>query len=106
MLMCIVYGTRLPAGMFIPSLAGALSNLKSITQSSNVVPPPSVGALVGRMIGFAMEMLQSEIGDTGFFSSCTQTSRCITPGIYAIVGAAAVLGGVTRMTVRCLCDAG
>lgn len=79
LLMCIVYGTRLPAGMFIPSLA--------------------VGALVGRMIGFAMEMLQSEVGDTGFFSSCTQTSRCITPGIYAIVGAAAVLGGVTRMTV-------
>ena len=69
MLMCIVYGTRLPAGMFIPSLAGALSNLKSITQSSNVVSPPSVGALVGRMIGFAMEMLQSEVGDTGFFSS-------------------------------------
>ena len=26
LLMCIVYGTRLPAGMFIPSLAGALPN--------------------------------------------------------------------------------
>lgn len=26
LLMCIVYGTRLPAGMFIPSLAGAFLN--------------------------------------------------------------------------------
>ncbi len=25
MLMCIVYGTRLPAGMFIPSLAGSVA---------------------------------------------------------------------------------
>jgi H+/Cl- antiporter ClcA len=27
MLMCVVYGTRLPAGMFIPSLAGNLPML-------------------------------------------------------------------------------
>jgi chloride channel 3/4/5 len=80
-----------------------LNSFEISTTIPDSVTLSSVGALVGRMIGFAMEMLQSEVGDTGFFSSCTQTSRCITPGIYAIVGAAAVLGGVTRMTVS-MCD--
>ena len=32
-------------------------------------------------------------------SECNQGDSCITPGLYAMVGAAAVLGGVTRMTV-------
>jgi chloride channel 3/4/5 len=34
-----------------------------------------------------------------FHGSCAQDEACITPGLYAMVGAAAVLGGVTRMTV-------
>merc|ERR1711953_1663867 len=32
-------------------------------------------------------------------TECAQNESCITPGLYAMVGAAAVLGGVTRMTV-------
>ena len=34
-----------------------------------------------------------------FKSSCGKSiASCITPGLYAMVGAAAVLGGVTKMT--------
>jgi hypothetical protein len=34
------------------------------------------------------------------FSSCNPdpTVRCISPGFYAVIGASAMLGGVTRMT--------
>ena len=34
-----------------------------------------------------------------FRGECGQDESCITPGLYAMVGAAAALGGVTRMTV-------
>ncbi|EHL01986.1 putative H(+)/Cl(-) exchange transporter 3 [Glarea lozoyensis 74030] len=33
------------------------------------------------------------------FASCEPDVPCVTPGTYAIIGAAAALGGVTRMTV-------
>ena len=38
-------------------------------------------------------------GETGFFQACQTSTNCITPGVYAIIGSAATLCGVTRMTV-------
>ncbi|NXI60730.1 CLCN5 protein, partial [Chloroceryle aenea] len=51
------------------------------------IPSMAVGAIAGRLLGVAMD------------GWCSQGADCITPGLYAMVGAAACLGGVTRMTV-------
>ncbi|XP_014209689.1 H(+)/Cl(-) exchange transporter 5 isoform X2 [Copidosoma floridanum] len=74
------FGMKVPCGLFIPSLC--------------------LGAIVGRIVGIAMEQLAYHYPTIWMFSEeCSTGEGCITPGLYAIVGAAAVLGGVTRMTV-------
>ncbi|XP_048369969.1 H(+)/Cl(-) exchange transporter 5 [Sphaerodactylus townsendi] len=74
------FGMKVPSGLFIPSMA--------------------VGAIVGRLLGVGMEQLSYYHHDWGIFHSwCSPGADCITPGLYAMVGAAACLGGVTRMTV-------
>ncbi|BFZ24566.1 hypothetical protein BsWGS_27604 [Bradybaena similaris] len=75
------FGIKVPAGLFIPSMA--------------------VGSIVGRLIGVGFEQLVVNNPSTVLFSSmCESPGKCIvTPGLYAMVGAAAALGGVTRMTV-------
>merc|ERR1719361_2681135 len=76
------FGIQAPAGLFIPSLA--------------------MGAIAGRIVGIGMEQIVFTYHDRlpwFFEGKCSQNESCITPGLYAMVGAAAVLGGVTRMTV-------
>lgn len=71
------FGIKVPAGLFIPSLA--------------------IGAIMGRMVGIGMEQFAYYYPHLWIFGECG--NKCITPGIYAMVGAAAALGGITRMTV-------
>ena len=74
------FGIKIPAGLFIPSMA--------------------VGAIFGRLLGIALQQLAYNNPEVYPFSEyCTAAADCITPGFYAMVGAAAVLAGVTRMTV-------
>ncbi|XP_059157860.1 H(+)/Cl(-) exchange transporter 4-like isoform X2 [Physella acuta] len=75
------FGIKIPSGLFIPSMA--------------------VGAIIGRIIGIGVEQLVVTNSGSVFFSNiCESPDKCIiTPGLYAMVGAAAALGGVTRMTV-------
>ncbi|XP_048005014.1 H(+)/Cl(-) exchange transporter 5 isoform X1 [Leguminivora glycinivorella] len=74
------FGIKVPCGLFIPSLA--------------------LGAIAGRIVGIGVEYLAYKYSKIWLFSGeCSTGDDCITPGLYAMVGAAAVLGGVTRMTV-------
>jgi chloride channel 3/4/5 len=74
------FGIKVPCGLFIPSLC--------------------LGAIMGRIVGISMEQLAYNYPKNWIFSGeCTTGDDCIQPGLYAMVGAAAVLGGVTRMTV-------
>jgi len=77
------FGIKVPAGLFVPSLA--------------------MGAIAGRLLGIKVEgityaLQQSNPNSDGLWS-CQIGKDCVMPGLYAMVGAAAVLGGVTRMTV-------
>ncbi|KAI5701560.1 hypothetical protein M8J75_010887 [Diaphorina citri] len=73
------FGIKVPCGLFIPSLC--------------------LGGIVGRIVGIGMQQLAFHYPHIWIFAGECSTNDCITPGLYAMVGAAAVLGGVTRMTV-------
>ncbi|KAI9841029.1 MAG: hypothetical protein M1837_001059 [Sclerophora amabilis] len=77
----ITFGLQIPAGIILPSMA--------------------IGALFGRALGLFVQILQKKHPTSLIFSTCEAESKipCITPGTYAIIGAASALGGVTRMTV-------
>ncbi|KAF8588706.1 Cl-channel protein [Ramaria rubella] len=73
------YGCKVPAGIFVPSMA--------------------IGATFGRMIGIIVKAMYRAYPQWGWFAVCQPDVPCITPGTYAFLGAAAALGGVMRITV-------
>jgi len=66
----LTIGTACPAGLFVPSLF--------------------IGACLGRCTGGALKALNQGM---------RMFNHSIDPGVYSMVGAAAVLGGVCRMTI-------
>lgn len=75
----VTFGLQIPAGIILPSMA--------------------IGALYGRALGMLVQIWQQNHPDAVVFAGCEPDVPCITPGTYAIIGAASALGGVTRMTV-------
>lgn len=75
----ITFGLQIPAGIILPSMA--------------------IGALFGRALGIVVEIWVKNHPNFIAFATCEPDIPCVTPGTYAIIGAAAALGGVTRMTV-------
>lgn len=71
----ITFGIKVPAGIFIPTLG--------------------VGACAGRILGIFMQYLQARHPDSRMFAACGGDLDCVVPGLYAMVGAAAALSGVT-----------
>ncbi|KAL4073717.1 chloride channel [Scleroderma citrinum] len=78
-LVIISYGSKVPAGIFVPSMA--------------------IGATFGRMVGIIVKAVYRAYPQSGIFTSCDPDLPCITPGTYAFLGAAAALSGVMRITV-------
>jgi chloride channel 3/4/5 len=63
------------------------------------MPSMVIGALFGRALGMMVQAWQASYPGFWMFAACSLDGPCITPGSYAMVGAAAFMGGVTRMTV-------
>lgn len=47
----------------------------------------------------SLDLFQDLLRSRSFVTACGTTARCVTPGLYAVIGAAAVMGGVTRITI-------
>ncbi|KAI1168212.1 voltage gated chloride channel [Nemania serpens] len=79
LLVIISYGCKVPAGIFVPSMA--------------------IGASFGRTVGVIMQAIYHANPDSVFFSACVPDEPCITPGTYAFLGAGAALSGIMHITV-------
>ncbi|KAI9874416.1 MAG: glycerol ethanol, ferric requiring protein [Pleopsidium flavum] len=78
-LVVISYGCKVPAGIFVPSMA--------------------IGASFGRMVGILVQALHESFPHSKFFAACEPDVPCITPGTYAFLGAGAALSGIMHITV-------
>ncbi|KFY32290.1 hypothetical protein V493_00340 [Pseudogymnoascus sp. VKM F-4281 (FW-2241)] len=78
----ITFGIKVPAGIYVPSMV--------------------VGGLFGRIAGHFVQRLVLQFPHAAIFEQCAahpDGTSCITPGVYALIGAGATMCGVTRLSV-------
>ncbi|KFY47827.1 hypothetical protein V496_10421 [Pseudogymnoascus sp. VKM F-4515 (FW-2607)] len=78
----ITFGIKVPAGIYVPSMV--------------------VGGILGRIAGHLVQRLVLQFPHAAIFEQCASHpdgTSCITPGVYALVGAGATMCGVTRLSV-------
>lgn len=75
----VSYGCKVPAGIFVPSMA--------------------IGASFGRAVGIIVQAIHDAYPNSSYFSTCEPDVPCITPGTYAFLGAAAALAGIMHITI-------
>ncbi|GEQ72896.1 hypothetical protein JCM33374_g6584 [Metschnikowia sp. JCM 33374] len=72
------YGLSLPGGVLMPSFV--------------------LGGTLGRLVGLLSQAIQNKIGASAF-ATCTAKSCIVSPSSYAVVGAAAFVTGITKLTL-------
>lgn len=72
------YGLPLPGGILMPSLA--------------------LGGTMGRLVGIVSQEIQKTFS-AEFLATCTTSSCIVSPSSYAVVGAAAFMSGITKLTL-------
>lgn len=81
------------AGLPLPSLIPPFPLCAPEIPSGLFIPSMAVGAMAGRMVGIGVEQLAYHHHDWIVFRNwCRPGADCVTPGLYAMVGAAACLG--------------
>ena len=73
------YCLDIPGGMLLPSL--------------------TIGATLGRIIGELVQIVQTKSGSNIFLQCYEENKKCVSPGSYAIVGAASFFAGFTNTSV-------
>lgn len=64
-----------------------------------LLPALNIGALIGRFIGEFVQFIQEKSGGGIFLQCYNENKNCVSPGSYAIVGAASFFAGVTNASV-------
>ncbi|OBA20475.1 Clc chloride channel [Metschnikowia bicuspidata var. bicuspidata NRRL YB-4993] len=72
------YGLSLPGGILMPSFV--------------------LGGTLGRLVGILSQAIQNHVGAAAF-ATCTAKSCIVSPSSYAVVGSAAFVLGITKLTL-------